>query len=141
MGCSATHIPYQPEEFPDISRTMNVLKETLSFQSPNHAVKNVEIKPDYFRVITGSRNQPTYIYFDNIQKIELHEKRKWKIVTIRGDNYSVLYRLYAEDEAVAKDFINAVYTLKNHKKEIELELNRSSSSTDEIGGADSLNTP
>ncbi len=132
MGCSATHIPYDPQEFPDISRTMNVLKETLSYQSSNHAVKHVEIKPDYFKVVSGVRYTPTYIHFDNIQKIDLHEKSEWKIVTIRGDNYSVLYRLYVEDKVVATDFINAVHTLKNHQKEIELELNKSIDSANKI---------
>jgi hypothetical protein len=140
MGCSATHIPYEPQEFPDISRTINVLKETLSYQSPNHAVKHVEIKPDYFKVVSGVRYTPTYIHFDNIQKIDLHEKSEWKIVTIRGDNHSVLYRLYVEDQAVATDFINAVHTLKNHPKEIELELNKPIDSADEIEeNTDNLN--
>ena len=80
------------------------------------------------------------IHFDNIQKIDLHEKNEWKIVTIRGDNNSVLYRLYVEDIAVATDFINAVHTLKNHQKEIELELKKSIDSVDEIEeNTDNLN--
>ncbi|MCF6203914.1 MAG: hypothetical protein L3J59_09645 [Methylococcaceae bacterium] len=129
MGCPATHIPYEPQVFPDISRTMNVLKETLSYQVPKRIVRYVEIKPDYFKVISGVRSTLTYIYFDDIQKIDLHEKRKRKVVTIWGDNHRALYRLYVKDQAVATDFINAVHTLKNHRKEIELELNKSIDST------------
>lgn len=126
MGCSAKLIPYQPQEFDDVSKTMGVLEETLSYQSPKHAVKILEINPEFIKIVSGARYTTSYIHFKDIKKFDLYEKRGRKIVFIKGNNNRLLYRLYVEDEAVATDFINAVYTLKKHPKEIELELKKPS---------------
>ena len=53
IGCSATKLNYQPQEYKDISQSIEILKNSLKHQSPNHVVKSVEIKTDYLKIISG----------------------------------------------------------------------------------------
>ena len=123
-GCSATKLTYQPQEYNDISKSIEILKSSLNYQSPEHVVKSIEIKPDFLKIISGSNYTTSYVHFEYIGYIDFHEKNEWKIVTIRGKNRRILYRLYVKNKEIAKSFINAIYTLKNHPKELEIELNK-----------------
>lgn len=116
-GCSATRLTYQPQEHSDVSKSINVLKDSLNYQSPNHAVKSVEVRPDFFKIV-GSNHRINNIHFDSIGNIDFHKKNEWKIVTIRGKNRRILYRLYVKDRTIAQNFINAVYTLQNHHEDL-----------------------
>lgn len=124
VGCSSTQLNYQPEELSNTTESIELLKKTLTYQAPKYSVKSVIVKPDYIKVISGANNHVNYIHFDYIGKISLHEKEEWRVVTVRGLHNSVIYRLYVKNENAAKDFINAVYTLKNHHKILQSELNR-----------------
>ena len=123
-GCSATKLAYQPQEYNDISKSIEVLKNSLTYQSPNHTVKSIEVKPDYFKIISGPRNKVSYVHFENIENIDFHEKREWKIITIKDKKRRILYRLYVRNREIAENFINAVYTLKNYDHKLETELNQ-----------------
>jgi hypothetical protein len=116
-GCSATRLTYQPQEHSDVSKSIKILKDSLSYQPPNHAVKSVEVRPDFFKIV-GSNHRINNIHFDSIGNIDFHEKNEWKIVTIRGKRRRILYRLYVKDRTIAQNFINAVYTLQNHHKDL-----------------------
>lgn len=118
-GCSAKQLSYIPTDLGNVTHSIAVVKESLQYQSPNHKVNSVEINHDYIKIVSQPNSKISFIHFDSIGKIELHQKDEWQIVTIRGLDKSVLYRLYVEDDDVAKNFMNAVYTLKNHWQEIE----------------------
>jgi len=120
-GCAATKLAYHPEEYTDISKSIKVLKEGFFHQSPSFRVKTVDVTPTYIKVL-DARGTTSYIHFENIGRIDLHEKRKWKIVSIYGkNNRERVYRLYAVNIGIAKNFINAVYTLKNNHRNISIE--------------------
>ena len=116
FGC-ATKLWYQPEKHSDIQQSVDIVKRSLRYQSPSYAVNSVDVTPDYIKVV-GVRDEVNYINFDNIAKIELHEKRKWKIVSILAPQDFLMYRLYVTDEKMAREFINAVYTLEHSQKKI-----------------------
>ena len=121
-GCSATKLTCTPTDRGNITQSINVLKESLRHQSPDHKVNSVAVDHDYIKIISEPNSRTSFIHFDFIGGIELHEKGDWKIVTIRGLDNTILYRLYVESDDVAKNFIDAVYTLKIHSKEIKKEL-------------------
>jgi len=124
-GCSATQLNYQPQEYPDVVQSIDALKKTLSFQdNENMAVADVEIKPDYLKIVSGPFFKASYIHFDAIQDYALHEKKGLIIASIKDESNRILYRLYVQDEEIAKDFIDAVFTLKNHPKELETVLKK-----------------
>lgn len=110
-GCSATKLSYEPYEHKSVAHSIEILKTSLKYQSPNHKVKSIEIKHDYFKIIARPNNRTSYIHFESIGNIEFHEKNQWKIVTIRGLDRTILYRLYVKSDEIAKNFIDAVYTL------------------------------
>jgi len=111
FGCSATKLSYEPQEYKSVDHSIEVLKTCLKYQSPNHKVKSIEIKRDFFKIIDGPNYRTSYIHFDFIRNIEFHEKDPWKIVTIRGIDRRILYRFYTKNDEIAKNFIDAVYTL------------------------------
>jgi len=120
-GCGATKLAHHPEEYTDISKSIKVLKEGFLHQSPSFRVKTVDVTPTYIKVL-DARGTTSYIHFENIGKIDLHEKGKWKIVSIYGkNNRERVYRLYVANIGIAKNFINAVYTLKNNHRNISME--------------------
>ena len=123
-GCSATKLTYQPQEYNDISKCIEIIKNSLNYQSSLHAVKSIEIKPDFLKIVSKPNYEHSYIHFEYIGNIDFHEKNEWKIVTIKGENRRILYRLYVKDKEIAKSFINAIYTLKNNPKALEIELNK-----------------
>ncbi len=103
---------------------MAVFKESLKQQSPNHKVQSVVVNHDFIKIISEPNSKISFIHFDAIGGIELYEKSEWKIVTLRNLDNTVMYRLYVKSDEVAKNFIDAVYTLKIHSKEIEREVNQ-----------------
>ena len=103
---------------------MDVFKESLKYQSPNYKVHSVVVNHDYIKIISEPNSKISFIHFDVISGIELHEKSEWKIVTLKNLDNTVMYRLYVKSDEVAKNFIDAVYTLKIHSKEIETESNQ-----------------
>lgn len=123
IGCSATKLSYQPKEYNNISKSIAILKNSLKHQSVKHAVKSVEIKTDYIKILSSQRNKVNYIHFEYILNIELYEKNEWKVINLIGEDRRVMYRLYVKDETIAKEFINAIYTLKNHPEQLEEALN------------------
>lgn len=123
-GCSATKLTYQPQEYNDISKSIEIIKSSLNYQSSLHAVISIEIKPDFLKIISEPNYNHSYIHFEYIGNIDFHEKNEWKIVTIKGKNRRILYRLYIKDKEIAKSFINAIYTLINNPKALEIELNK-----------------
>ena len=122
FGCTATKLSCTPTDRLSVAQSIDVLKESLDYQSPNHKVHSVEINHDYIKIVSEPNSKISLIHFDSIGGIELHEKGEWKIVTIRSLDDSVMYRLYVKSDEVARNFIDSVYTLKNHQNEIENEL-------------------
>lgn len=116
-GCAAQRLMHQPQEYTEQFKSKEVIEKVLYYQSPNHAIRSVYIRPDYIRIISTAHNRTTYIHFEYINKFELHAKDEWRIVTLRGPFNDVIYRLYVKDEQMARDFINAVYTLKVHQND------------------------
>lgn len=123
-GCSATKLSYTPTDNGNIAHSIAVFKESLQHQSPNHEVKSVEINHDYIKILNASNSKTNFIHFDVIGNIELHEKDEWRIVTIRSLDNSILYRLYVDDDEIARNFMDAIFTLKHHWREIGQELNK-----------------
>jgi uncharacterized protein YcfL len=123
-GCSATKLSCTPTDRNNVSQSIHVLKESLKYQSPEHKVDSVAVNHDYIKIISEPNAKISFIHFDVMGGIELHKKGEWKIVTIKSLNNTIMYRLYVESDEVAKNFIDAVYTLKIHSKEIESELNK-----------------
>ena len=123
-GCSATKLSCTPTDRGSVSQSMAVFKESLKQQSPNHKVQSVVVNHNFIKIISEPNSKISFIHFDAIGGIELYEKSEWKIVTLRNLDNTVMYRLYVKSDEVAKNFIDAVYTLKIHSKEIEREVNQ-----------------
>lgn len=120
-GCSATKLSCTPTDRGSVAQSMDVFKESLKYQSPSHKVHSVVVNHDYIKIVSEPNAKVSFIHFDAIGGIELHEKSEWKIVTLKNLDNTIMYRLYVESDEVAKNFIDAVYTLKIHSKEIESE--------------------
>lgn len=125
-GC-ATQLTYQPVDMGDIELSKKMVENGLLHQSPNHGVKSSTIARDYIKIETTKTVH--HIIFNNIDIIELHEKHEWKIVSIWDAREGLMYRLYVTDEKIARDFINAIYTLKNPNNYIVSDLTGSQQPT------------
>ena len=128
LGC-ATPIPYTPKASKSFSENQNVIKRILSEQPVKFAPNNIIITNEYIQInkITYKRSFHTYgittlpelttIYFSSIGESKIYHKGKYFIVMIYDTNKNFRYKVFTPSEEDARQFVDAVYSLKKAKNE------------------------
>ena len=124
FACAST-MNYVPKQFQSVVEAKSIIFRFLKEQPPKFVPYDIEVandylktgsyftRIDYFLGVISTTPTTTYLYYSNIGDIKLYFKKGiYRIFVFDKDSSFVRSKYYSTNESKAKEFIDALYTLK-----------------------------
>lgn len=110
-GCGSTEVRYEPQAKMSIADATKVVERLLWEQAPPFAPKEVVVTDESFRT-PGQRDGEIGAYYKSIANIGVFSKKGYFITLLTDKNGETLFRSYHRDETSAKQFADAIASLR-----------------------------
>ncbi len=122
-GCTATLLEYNPKISTDaLNNTMSSIKEKILTQPEGRSPLKVNITENFIQLNGNFEGEKStsdehagLIPFKSINKLTLHNKNEWYLVSLVKNDNRLFFRYFSKNADDAKKFMDNIYTMMQHR--------------------------
>lgn len=122
-GCSATLLQYNPKINEDaLNNTMLSIKEKILTQPEGRSPSKANVTENFIQLNGNFEGEKStsdehagFIPFKSINKLTLHNKNEWFLVSLVKNDNRLFFRYFSKNEDDAKKFMDNIYTMIQHR--------------------------